>query len=171
MIKLKNLLVIGGVAVIAVLGISIVRAIAAPAPWEQSWPSNTAQTQTLPSKQSPADLSSSTPQSNSPSSEPASSSQGVSTISPSNPTQSTTSIQSTTPAKPDVSSTVPPAATNQASSIQSVSPQVVTPTTGTATPNGPGYWCRPMGPDFRPPYTWYPANGMGGWSGGMGGRW
>lgn len=165
--KLKNVLVICGLAVFAVVGISIVRAIAAPAPWEQSWPANTAQDQALTSKKSPAALVSSTPApSNSPGSEPALTSPA--SVSPSTPSQSIT------PVKPDVSSTAPPATTNQAASIQSVSPKVVTPTPGTATPgnpSGPGYWCRPMGPDFRPSYSWYPANGMSGGNSGSGTYW
>ena len=103
MIKLKNVLIICGLAVFAVVGISIVRAIAAPALWEQSWPANTGQTQTLTSKQSSAALTPSPvpAQSNFSGSEPASSSPVVSAVSPSNQSQSSTPPPSSIPVKPE----------------------------------------------------------------------
>lgn len=159
---LKNLLVIGGVIVFAVIGITTVRTIAAPAPWEQSWPSNTtqnqAQTTQQPLVEHPPQV-----QANAPLSEPDTASSVQSNSSSSNSQQSSASVKpgnSTTP------SSAPPTVTNKTSSIQSVSPQTVAPTPGTATPgnqNG-GYWCRPMGSDFRPSYSWYSSNRMSSWN-------
>lgn len=166
--KLKNLLVIGGVAVIAVLGISITRAIAAPAPWEQSWPANTSQAQTTQASQQPSSaLSPSTvAPSNDPGSKSASSSTAVSAATSSNLTQSTT------PVKPNISSaTTPATSTNQASSKQSVSPQTVKPTSGQVIPRNQsdsGYWCSPTGSDYHPSYSWYYNNQMSGWNNGSG---
>ncbi|AFM42812.1 hypothetical protein Desaci_3939 [Desulfosporosinus acidiphilus SJ4] len=154
--SLKNLLVIGGLIVFAVIGITTVRSIAAPAPWEQSWPSNTAQNQAQTTQKTlvkhPPQV-----QANAPLSEPDSTSSVASNSSPSNSQQTFALVK---PGNSSTPSSAPPTVTNKTSSIQPVSSQTVAPTPGTTTPGNQkgGYWCRPMGSDFRPSYSWYSSN-------------